>query len=92
MLHEDLVITARLARLPVTEAELAAATPAFEAMLENFSRMSLLDVDNLEPTVHALASGNRIRNDDNNPSTLADNILGMAPEREDRFIAIPNVL
>lgn len=99
MLHEDLVITARLARLPVTDEELAAAEPAFQAMLDNFSRMGELDVDALEPTNHAFSSGNRTRadfvtfnNNDLNPFNPAINLPGMAAERDGRFIVIPNVL
>jgi aspartyl/glutamyl-tRNA(Asn/Gln) amidotransferase C subunit len=99
MLHEDLTITAHLAQLPITDEELAAAEPAFLAMLDNFSRMSALDVDSLEPTNHAYSSRNRVRDDfiyfdtnDLNPFNPANNLLGMAAERDGRFIVIPNVL
>ncbi len=99
MLHHDLVITARLARLPVTDEELAAAEPSFRAMLDNFSRMGALDVDALEPTNHAFSSANRVRDDfvhfdnnDLNPFNPPVDLAGMAAERDGRFILIPNVL
>ncbi len=47
------------------------------------------------------AAGNRVRDDNNNPNNTnnnpannpaADALLAAAPEREDRFLVVPNVL
>ena len=54
--------------------------------------MNALDTDGLEPTTHALVKDNRVRPDTVVPSLLADALVDQAPEREDRFFVIPNVL
>lgn len=67
-----------------------------ERMLEYFSAMRELDVDSLDPTIHAYSKANRLRNDTEVPgeslSAKADSLLDNAPELEDRFVVIPNVL
>jgi len=65
-------------------------------MLEYFSLMRDIDVDALEPTTHAFSKVNRLRKDSEvngeRLSNMADSLLDNAPELEDRFIVIPNVL
>lgn len=117
MVREELQATASLARLDLSEAEAAAALPAFELMLEYFAAMKAADGDvdafgvsirDLPPTALAVPSGNRLRPDalnnyDNNQnlnppsnasnlSNLAGELLNRAPESENRFVVIPNVL
>ena len=88
----ELVITAELANLEPTEEELQRLGVEVDRMLEYFQRMSAVDTTDLKPTTHALRGGNRLRDDDVNESLLADDMLENAPELEDRFIVIPNVL
>lgn len=103
---EELQTTARMARLSLSVAEEEKLRRAVERMLEYCSHMASLPVDDLEPTTHALLSKNRLRPDEGPaepsagvpvatgpaPSQPADALLANAPEREDRFILIPNVL
>jgi aspartyl-tRNA(Asn)/glutamyl-tRNA(Gln) amidotransferase subunit C len=107
---DDLQATARLAHLDLSEAETAAALPAFERMLGYFAAMRAADDDRdvFGVPVSDLslsrisAAGNRVREDntnfnnntDNNPANnpAADALLAAAPEREDRFLVVPNVL
>ncbi|MBN2526249.1 MAG: Asp-tRNA(Asn)/Glu-tRNA(Gln) amidotransferase subunit GatC [Deltaproteobacteria bacterium] len=65
---------------------------AFTEMLENFSKMMEVDVDGLEPTTHALAQGNRLRADVQRGTDESETALERAPERQNRFFKIPNVL
>lgn len=94
----ELRTTAELAQIELDENELAALGVAVEQMVDYFSRMNEIDVDDLPPTTHALLSQNRTRDDqvlsdrvDSRRST-PDELLESAPELEDRFIVIPNVL
>jgi|MudIll2142460700_1097286.scaffolds.fasta_scaffold136578_1 aspartyl-tRNA(Asn)/glutamyl-tRNA(Gln) amidotransferase subunit C len=103
---EELQTTARMARLSLSAAEEEKLRQAVERMLAYCSHMASLPVDDLEPTTHALLSKNRLRPDEGStepsagvpaatgpaPSRPADALLANAPEREDRFILIPNVL
>jgi aspartyl-tRNA(Asn)/glutamyl-tRNA(Gln) amidotransferase subunit C len=89
----ELQTTAKMARLSLSPAEEERLRVAVERMLAYCSHMASLPVDDLEPTTHALLAKNRLRADE--PPSEArpvDPLLANAPEREDRFILIPNVL
>lgn len=100
----DLYTTADLAFIALTPDELGRLKTEVTSMVAFFEKMKELDVAGLAPTTHALARGNRSRldnpvsnNTNNNPhnnanANLADAILEQAPDLEDRFICIPNVL
>ncbi len=89
----ELDVTAELALLNLNETEQADLETAVGQLLEYFSAMDLVDVSGLEPTTHALSEGNRLRPDTPRTATgIEDEILEQAPDLEDRFIAIPNVL
>ena len=92
MEREELYTTAYMARLKITEDEMAKLEDAFAQMVEYFDKMKEIDVDALEPTTHALLKANRVRSDKVKVSRKIDSILDNAPELEDRFIVIPNVL
>jgi aspartyl-tRNA(Asn)/glutamyl-tRNA(Gln) amidotransferase subunit C len=88
---DELKITAQLARLEVSEAEARRFEAAVEQMLEYFSKMTELDVDGLAPTTQ-MVNENRTRSDEAQASGAGEDLLANAPELEDRFIVIPNVL
>jgi aspartyl-tRNA(Asn)/glutamyl-tRNA(Gln) amidotransferase subunit C len=89
---EELQTTARMARLALSPAEEEQLRRAVERMLAYCSHMASLPVDDLEPTTHALLTKNRLRPDEGLGGQSTDALLANAPEREDRFILIPNVL
>jgi aspartyl-tRNA(Asn)/glutamyl-tRNA(Gln) amidotransferase subunit C len=89
---EELYATARMARLTLKPAEVERLRAAVEQVLSYFSHMKEIDVAGLAPTTHALLRENRLREDREDGRDLADRLLANAPEREERFIVIPNVL
>ena len=91
--RSELDITAELALLELTDDERGRLQMDIDRLLEYFLVMNRLDVSDLEPTTHALSEGNRLRPDRaSTVNDLPDAILEQAPDLEDRFIAIPNVL
>ena len=95
----ELKTTASLARLSMGDQELEKLAVMVDQMLDYFSRMMEIDVDHLPPTTHALQKENVVRADSPDfpgkspvENGDPDNLLDRAPEREDRFITIPNVL
>ena len=88
----ELFKTAALAKLKLDEEEADKLASEVSAMLENFSAMMEADVEGLEPTTQNLQKENRTRSDVSGSSNLSNNLLNRVPEREDRFIVIPNVL
>jgi aspartyl-tRNA(Asn)/glutamyl-tRNA(Gln) amidotransferase subunit C len=91
MERDELEITAQLARLDLSEADALRLEAAVARMLEYFSKMRELDVDGVPPTTQ-LVEDNRTREDTVVAPEYADSVLANAPELEDRFIVIPNVL
>ena len=90
--NAELETTAALAQIDLGEGDLARLGEAVSQMLAYFEKMNALDTTGLEPTTHALVKDNRVRPDIVAPSDLADALVDQAPEREDRFFVIPNVL
>ena len=88
----ELIATARMARLALSARELEELGRAVEQMLAHFSHMREIDVEGLAPTTHALLRENRLREDAEADAGSTDALLGNAPEREERYIVIPNVL
>ena len=85
-------MTARMARLSLTPKEMEKLGKAVEQMLQYFTRMREIDVDDLEPTTHALLQENRTRGDVERAADVSDTLVKNAPRREEHFIVIPNVL
>jgi aspartyl-tRNA(Asn)/glutamyl-tRNA(Gln) amidotransferase subunit C len=92
MVTKELETTAALAQIELGKGDLEKLGDAVSQMLDNFRKMSELNTDGLEPTTHALVKDNRVRPDSVEASALADILVERAPELEDRFIVIPNVL
>ena len=88
----ELLATARMARLALSEKELETLGKAVEQMLTHFSHMREVDVEGLAPTTHALLRENRLREDVEADPSSSVPLLENAPELEERFIVIPNVL
>jgi aspartyl-tRNA(Asn)/glutamyl-tRNA(Gln) amidotransferase subunit C len=89
---EELRITAALAYLDLGEKEYKELMRAVDQMLEYFSKMMEVDIEGLPPTTHAMVRENRTRPDQTIPFSGIEALLENAPEREDRFIVIPNIL
>ena len=89
---DDWLLTAELACLQPDEESRQRLAHEAERMKALFLTMSQADVDHLEPTTHALAGNNRVRNDAVEPFNNPDVLLEAAPEYEDEFFLIPNVL
>ncbi len=93
MNRRELEITAELARLELREEDVEKLGIEITRLLEYFEKMREIDVEGFEPTTHALLKKNRLRGDKIQTSSCnPEKILENAPETEDRFIIIPNVL
>jgi aspartyl-tRNA(Asn)/glutamyl-tRNA(Gln) amidotransferase subunit C len=91
MERAELDITAQLARLELSDEETQRFEQAVVQMLEYFSKMREFDVEGLPPTAQ-MTETNRTRQDRATANEDTAVLLSNAPELEDRFIVIPNVL
>jgi aspartyl-tRNA(Asn)/glutamyl-tRNA(Gln) amidotransferase subunit C len=89
---QELSTTAELANIELDDAEMKSLGEAVEQMFSYFSKMMEVDVSELEPTTHVLLEQSRVRPDRVADQGDTDALLENAPDLEDRFIVIPNVL
>lgn len=89
---QELRITATLAYLDLKNDDCEKLKVAVEQMLQYFSKMREVDIKDLPPTTHALVRENRTRPDEAIRFAETDSLLENAPETEDQFIVVPNIL
>ena len=88
----ELSTTAEMAMLELDEAQFRTLASSLERLLSYVACMQTANVDGVEPTTHPLIPGNRLRADQSTASFNPDALLEQAPEVEERFITVPNVL
>ncbi|HEX4979536.1 MAG TPA: Asp-tRNA(Asn)/Glu-tRNA(Gln) amidotransferase subunit GatC [Acidimicrobiales bacterium] len=88
----DVRHVATLARLDLTDDEVALFTGQLEAVLEHADDVESLDVEGVAPTAHPLPLVNVLRDDVAGESLDRDEVLAMAPAAEDRRFRVPRIL
>jgi aspartyl-tRNA(Asn)/glutamyl-tRNA(Gln) amidotransferase subunit C len=83
---------AHLARLQLTDAELATMTRQLSAIVEYVDLLKQVNTDGVEPLAHALEVRNVFRADEPGTSLPLDEALANAPQRRGEFYAVPAVL
>ena len=89
--------TALLARLALSDEEVARMTVELDAILGYMETLSRLDVSNVEPTTHAVPMDLRLRADGDEhgepgPHLSADEALADAPRRHDHLFEVPKII
>jgi aspartyl-tRNA(Asn)/glutamyl-tRNA(Gln) amidotransferase subunit C len=81
MLDRDQVLhVARLARLELSEPEVARMAEELSNVLDHIEKIRELDLDGVAPTSHVIDVVNALRADDPEPSLPREVILAAAPE------------
>ena len=83
---------AKLARLELTDAEVAGFSFELSAVLEYIEKLSELDTDSVEPLAHCLPIHNVFRDDTVKPSLNLGQVLANAPDKADEFFKVPKIL
>lgn len=83
---------AHLARLTVTDDEVARYARQLSDILTYVEKLEQLDTQNVEPTAHALPLSNVLRKDQPGNSITQDDALHNAPRQQDGFFRVPKVL
>ena len=87
--RDEVLHVARLARLELSEDEVAKFTEQLNAILEAVAKVSELDLADVEPTAHPLDVVNVWAEDEPRPSIPVEDALANAPEREGGFFKVP---
>jgi len=83
---------ARLARLALTEEELARATVQLGDIVDHFADIDELDLDGVEPMTQPFPLNNVLRDDVVAPCLDRDEVLAAAPEVEDGRFKVPPII
>ena len=90
--REQVQHVARLARLSLTEDEIATFTGQMAAILAYVEKLNELDTVGVLPTSHAVPMENAFRDDVVRPSIGLEGALANAPERVEGFFRVPRVI
>jgi aspartyl-tRNA(Asn)/glutamyl-tRNA(Gln) amidotransferase subunit C len=90
--REQVIHIAGLARLALTEEEIALYQEQLSAVLAYAERLQALDTDAIPPTATVLPVRNVTRADEPRPSMARDDVLANAPQAEDGCFRVQAVL
>jgi len=90
--RQEVAHVARLARLSLTDDELARFTEQLGAILDPAADVAALDTTDVVPTAHPLPLRNVLRDDVVVPSLDRDEVLAQAPAVEDGRIRVPRII
>jgi aspartyl-tRNA(Asn)/glutamyl-tRNA(Gln) amidotransferase subunit C len=88
----DIERVASLARIALTDDELAAYAAQLVNILDHAERVQALPTEGVEPTSHPLPMVNAFRPDVVTGSLDRDDVLAGAPETEDGYFRVPRIL
>ena len=92
---EEVRKIAKLARLGLSEAQVAAFGPQMSAILGHMDTLRGLDLEGVEPLTHIGEGVNRLDADEpppHSPVLEAGKLMEMAPEKMEPFVKVPKVL
>ena len=88
----DVEHVAHLARLGLTEGELARLQDQLNHILDQYAILATLDTEAIPPTAQTIELRNILRDDVVQPSLSADEALANAPERSGGHFVVPAIL
>jgi aspartyl-tRNA(Asn)/glutamyl-tRNA(Gln) amidotransferase subunit C len=88
--REQVLHVARLARLELSDAEVARMADELSSILDHVERISSLDLDGVEPTTHVVELENVLRADEPRPSLPREQALEPAPDPADGSFRVPS--
>ncbi len=90
--HEQVLKIADLARLELSKAEVEKYAEQLSAILDHVEALNELNVNDIEPTAHAVSVPTPLRADVARQDEMLEKSLGNAPDREGPFFKVPKVL
>ena len=88
----DVEHVARLARLELTEEELARLREQLAAILEAAARVGEVATEDVPPTAWAIPRANVYRPDELVPPLSREDVLANAPDQEDGRFRVPRIV
>ena len=89
---EDVKKIAHLARLTLSDNDIAVYTPQLSHILDFIEQMNKTDTTAIEPISHSLDISQRLRADNVTEGNLRDKFQGIAPQVEAGLYLVPKVI
>ena len=83
---------AKLARLEMSDAEVAATVPELNAILDWIEQLAEVDTSSVEPLTAVIDQKLRLRADVVDDGGMRDDVLANAPGAQHGFFAVPKVI
>jgi aspartyl-tRNA(Asn)/glutamyl-tRNA(Gln) amidotransferase subunit C len=90
--RNDVEHVAFLARLGLTEDELARLEGQLNHILDQYAKLAELDTEHIAPTAQTIELENILREDVTRASLSAEEVLGLAPQRSGEYFLVPPIL
>jgi aspartyl-tRNA(Asn)/glutamyl-tRNA(Gln) amidotransferase subunit C len=88
--RDQVLHVARLARLRLSEDEVARMASELSSILGHIEKIEELELDGVEPTSHVVEVENVLRDDEPRPSWPRERILEGAPDASDDGFRVPS--
>jgi aspartyl-tRNA(Asn)/glutamyl-tRNA(Gln) amidotransferase subunit C len=88
--REQVLHVARLARLELSDEEVAKIAGELSNILEHIEKISELELDGVPPTSHSVEIANALRPDVPRPCLSRDVVLAQAPDVADDGFRVPS--
>lgn len=88
----NVAYVAHLARLHLTDKEIATFQPQLEHIVEYVHKLNELDLEGVEPTSHARMFENVFREDQVKPGLDHDDVIANAPLSSDGQFVVPKIV
>ena len=89
---EEVKKVAHLARLELEEHEINNHAEQLEKILEYIKQLEKIDTDGVASTTRAIEVINVLRKDEKKNSDCTDELLELAPSRENKFFKVPKII
>ena len=89
---DDVLYTASLAKLKISEEEAEKYTDTLEKQLDYSKALDNIDTDGIKPLAHVLNLENVVREDEVKEGLTIEEALQNAPSKDERCINVPKML
>ena len=83
---------AQLARLELNESEIRQHAEQLEKILDYINQLEKINTENIPCTTRAIEVVNVLRKDEKKDYENFENLLELAPSREDKFFKVPRII
>ena len=83
---------AQLARLELNENEIQNHAKQLEKILDYIKQLEKINTDNISCTTRAIEVVNVLRKDEQKDYKNSEELLDLAPSREDKFFKVPKII